>query len=229
MPKDHDTAMEAGPLINERILSTLKSKPEYFNLRFFNWRVYTHPGSGVQWADGRSGNSGVKLGRYSLGSTDREAWLEALHTLDLTMAIANGRARADQLQGADVPQLQLQAGLDIYERHCDRPEVVGGGLAKKTPERYLQILKKLILYARSQGVVTWNGIDKRLLQDYANHLEQNGLMYSTQYMELTVILQTMKHLIEEAKVLPSSARIHMYMPRRMAIRPTAVRPKKSWP
>ncbi|HUQ72114.1 MAG TPA: site-specific integrase [Planctomycetaceae bacterium] len=174
--------------------------------RYFSWVVWNR--AGTYYADGR-GNS-PKLGRYSLGTGGRSEALVNLERLDRQKAVDTGRADRSVLETESVT-LRLSEGRELYETHIRRPAVTGG-TRPATRKRYRAVLDKFLAFTATIGLEAWSQVNRRVLERYAGHLEQLGMSYNTQYLELTVLKQIMKWLIAE-KHLPEDRRIQLPLPR----------------
>jgi integrase len=64
------------------------------------------------------------------------------------------------------------------------------------------VFDKFIAYAETQGIKTWNGVSRQLLERYAAWLDENGYAYRTEYLELCVLKQAVRWLATEG-LLPA--------------------------
>ncbi|MCE9551921.1 MAG: tyrosine-type recombinase/integrase [Planctomycetes bacterium] len=169
----------------------------------FQWRL-TRRG-GVWQADGRSNTPGA--GRHSLGTGDRDEAMENLAQLDALIAAKLGLAPLPVVAKEESTVLTLEEGRRLYEEHIQRPRVAGGVRAS-TQKRYRSVFDKFVPWAKSNGILSWNAVTKKNLHDYASYLEKLGYAGKTLRNELTVLVQTIKWLVEE-KHLPEDRRIRL--------------------
>ena len=171
--------------------------------RFFRWLVYRRGGT-TFYADGRSGNSGVALKRYSLETDRLEEARENLKLLDLSKAIELGQADAGVLDEyrAGTDGLSLEEGKKKYLAYVARPPVMGGA-GESTTKRYRAVFAKFIEFAQGNGVTTWSQVGKGMLEKYGTWLDEDGYAYASEYLELTTLKQAMKWMIGE-KLIPKS-------------------------
>jgi integrase len=155
--------------------------------------------SGVYYADGRSNQQ--PAGRHSLGTKDRAEALQALQRLDLVRAIDLGLADRSLL-AAMPEQLSLAEGRRLYLEHVNRPRVVGGA-RPASAKRYRAVLDKFEAFAVDEGIRSWNQVSRATLQAYAAHLDDDGYAYATEYLELTLLKQLVKWLVEEGHLPPA--------------------------
>lgn len=174
--------------------------------RYFTWLVWNR--DGTFYADGR-GNL-PRLGRYSLGTSQRKEALSNLELLDRKLAAETGKAdrRILDLQG---DQITLTEGRRLYEEYISRPAVTGGTRAS-TQKRYRAVLDKFLAFAKVEGLRYWSEVTKGVLERYARHLEDLGKEYNTQYLELTTLKQINKWLIGEGR-LTDQSKITLKLPR----------------
>lgn len=180
-----------------------KRKNEVIEGQYFTWKLWRR--DLVYQADGRS--NPVDAGRHSLGTKDRTEALGALDKLDLTKAVELGRADKRLLLEANVGTLSLEEGRQLYTASVAAPEVAGGA-SEATQKRYRAVFDKFMPFAQSRGVTTWVQVNRRFLKTYACWLEERGYHERTLYLELTVVKQAVKHLVEEG-YLPATCRIVM--------------------
>lgn len=180
-----------------------KPKKEKVIGRYFVWLVGQR--DGVWYADGRSNEPSV--GRHSLGTKDYDEAIAALQRLDLDRAVRVGRAKASDLDTQAPMPLSLDEGWELYRKHVSRPRVTGGAKPKSVT-RYKAVLEKFIVYARGEGVTTWNEVTTELLQAYAGWMEVEGYAYRTEYLELTTLKQAVNWL-KETGHLPSTITVEL--------------------
>jgi site-specific recombinase XerC len=181
-----------------------RRKHERVLSRFFPWVLGRR--NGVYFADGRSG--GINLGRHSLGTRDRAEARRALDRLDAVKAVEHGRAPRSVLEETSTEELvTLEEGRELYLKHVNRPAVVGGA-GGTTAKRYRAVLDKFVTFAREQGVSHWQAVSKQLAEAYAAWLDDKGYKYATEYLELTVLKQVVKHLVREHN-LPASCLLEL--------------------
>jgi len=160
---------------------------------------------GMYTADGRSNKPSV--GRHSLGTTNYQEAIASVQRLDLVMAVKLGLADRRLLDEPASTLLGLEKGNELYLAHVKRPRVTGGA-KPGTPKRYKAVFEKFLLFASRNGVTSWNGVTKRLLENYAAWLDGEGYAYRTEFLELTTIKQAINWLIDGGH-LPVSCRIKM--------------------
>lgn len=167
---------------------------------YFVWNIGRKK-NGIFFADGRSSNA-IKLGRYSLGVSDRREVLSVLRELDEKMAVVHGLLRRDQVSSnSTAGSLELRDGWSQYQAHINRPRIAGGARSG-TVKRYRAVFNKFIAFAESQGVRVWNHVDRHLLEKYAAWLDDNDYAYRTEYLELTTLKQAVKWFVTEG-MLPA--------------------------
>jgi site-specific recombinase XerD len=91
--------------------------------------------------------------------------------------------------------------------HVQRPRVVGGARLVSA-QRYRAVFDKFETFAQGEGITTWNGVSRGLLEGYAAHLDDQGYAYATEYLELTTLKQAVKWLVEEGH-LPPARPLHL--------------------
>ncbi len=183
-------------------------KNELIQSAHFRWLLGER--NGVFFADGRSNRSNV--GRHSLGTRDRAEALSLLGRLDLFKAVEFGLADRRLLdEEVDATVLSLEKGRELYESHVRRPRVTGGA-KPKTLQRYKAVLDKFLAFAKSKGITSWNGVTRRVLEQYAGHLDAEEYAPRTEYLELTALKQIIKWLVAE-KLLPSACQFTMPLDR----------------
>jgi integrase len=160
---------------------------------------------GVFFADGRANRPA--LGRHSLATRDRREAIEAIRKLDLLKAVEAGRADRAMLGRKNEENLPLREGRELYAAHIARARVVGGA-RPTTAKRYRTVFDKFEIFAKGEGIATWNEVDHSLLERYAAHLDDQGYAYATEYLELTTLKQAVKWFIGEQK-LPVDCTIHL--------------------
>jgi integrase len=179
-----------------------KPKKERVPCEYFSWLLGTR--NGVFYADGRSG--GRNLGRHSLGTRDRDEALELLRRLDLTKAVDAGLADASLLK-SPAELLPLEEGRRRYMEYVTRPAIQGGA-APSTEARYRTVFAKFAEFAEGVQIRYWQQVNKDALGRYGKWLENGDYHDKTQYIELTVIKQALKWLVEEG-LLPASSLFRM--------------------
>jgi integrase len=167
------------------------------------WRLTVR--KGVYAADGRSNVPPV--GRHSLGTRDRDEALRQLQHLDTKLAVDEGRVERSAPTQCPTSELPLERGVALYEAEVCRSRVAGGA-SPRTWKRYRAVLDKFCQFAKARGVLTWSAVDRATLSAYGAHLEANRYAAATQYLELTLLKQINKHLVE-AGLLPQAARIRL--------------------
>lgn len=173
-------------------------KTRIVTCRHFLWRLVNR--NGTWYGDGRTNNTNV--GRHSLDTKDEQEALRRLHDLDQSRAEDLGLAAKTERPTAAIKTVSLDDGVKIYREHYSRP-LVAGGVAPGTQKRYRSALDKFVLFVKSRGVTTWNGITKQLLISYASHLEQTEYAPGNFYLpkticdDITTVKQCIRHLIEE--------------------------------
>jgi integrase len=159
---------------------------------------------GVYYADGRSNK--IDAGRHSLGTKDRKEALEALKKLDLVRAVELGLADRAVLKTSPT-LLSLEEGRRLYLAHVGRPALVGGARPVSI-KRYRPVFDKFERFALAEGITAWNQVDRRVLETYAAHLDDEGYAYATEYLELTTLKQVIKWLTESDH-LPASCLVRL--------------------
>lgn len=168
--------------------------------QYFDWLLGTRS-NGVFYADGRSNSP--DLGRHSLGTRERREALDQLRHLDLVKAVEHGRADASLLQADRDALLPLADGRQRYMDHVTRPAVQGGAAAS-TAKRYRTVFDKFTEFAKAVGIRYWQQVTKDVLGRYGKWLEDRDYHDKTQYIELTVLKQTLKWLVGEELLPPTS-------------------------
>lgn len=159
---------------------------------YFVWLVGAR--AGVYYADGRG--STPDLGRHSLGTRDRTEALDRVRQLDRVKAVEVGLADASVLKAATDDLLPLDEGRTRYLAHVARPTIQGGA-SPNTVKRYKAVFDKFIRFATHAGIRDWQGVNKDVLSRYGRWLEDHDYHDKTQYIELTVVKQALKWMIEE--------------------------------
>lgn len=175
-----------------------KSNKERVTGQYFVWPVGTR--KGVYYADGRSNTR--DLGRHSLGARDRTEALDQIRRLDLTKAVEFGMADASVLKAETDDLLPLDDGRTRYMAHVARPAIQGGA-APKTAQRDKPVFDKSAEFATGAGVRYWQHVTKDVLSRYGKWLEDRDYHDKTQYIELTVLKQALKWMIED-ELLPAT-------------------------
>ena len=172
-----------------------KRQNDLINAAHYKWILRAR--NGVYFADGRANQP--PLGRHSLGTRDRVEAMEGLRQLDLVKAVETGLADRALLSKPAGELLELNCGRELYESHARRPRVVGG-VKPKTSKRYKAVFDKFLPFVAVRGITVWNQITRKLLQDYAAHLDDEGYAPRTEYLEITTVKQTMKWLADESHI-----------------------------
>jgi len=166
----------------------------------FRWTLRRR--DGIYYADGRRGNPGVKLGRYSLQSSCLDDARTTLIHLDAIKAVEQGRVDRSVLEQQHTTDLSLEDGIKKYMTHVSRSSILGGARVS-TVKRYRAVFDKLIKFAHANGVNSCNQCGRRLLESYISHLDDEDYAKKTQYLEVTTLKQTIKWLLKE-KLIPDS-------------------------
>ena len=174
-------------------------KKEEVECKYFRWLLGDR--NGVYFADGRSNSP--PLGRQSLGVRQKDAAIDALHELDLVMAVQQGLADQSLLKTETSQRLELATGRKLYENFVKRPRVAGGPRSS-TAKRYRAVLDKFLVFAESQGVHYWNQVNRQVLDAYASWLDGESYAYATEYLELNTLKQILKFFVQNQH-LPSEA------------------------
>lgn len=177
-------------------------KNEIIMGQFFKWKVFRR--DRVYQADGRGNPQPV--GRHSLGTKNHDQAMENLRRLDLVKAVEFGLTDPSILRDAS-EALSLQAGVDLYRAHIQRPAVTGGA-SPGTWKRYRAVFDKAVPFWKKVGISSWNQLRKAHLESYAAWLDDKGYAYRTEFLELTTIKQAVNWLIEEGH-LPSENQIRL--------------------
>ncbi len=180
-------------------------KKELVPCHYFLWRVGLEGGS--YRADGRS--NPINAGRHSLGTSDKAEALAALRQLDAVQAVKLGLADRSALDAVVSPQasLSLEEGRRLYEQKVGAAEIAGGA-SEATQQRYKAVLDKFLAFAQAQGLAGWEQVKTATVRAYATHLARKGYAERTLYMELTLLKQLNKWLIEEGH-LAETCRIRL--------------------
>jgi integrase len=178
----------------------------------------------MYYADGRS--NPFNAGRISLGTMERDTALRRLEELDSERAADFGLIPRAERRDDDHP-LTLAEGRRLYEEHLSLP-AVAGGVRPGTCKRYRTVLDKFIAFAISNGIETWNQVDKKVLERYAAHLEavgyktptgrQKKYRHKTLHNELTTLKQLVAWLIEDG-YLGKAEKINMPLKKAESQRP----------
>jgi integrase len=169
-----------------------KRKKEQIACQYLRWLLGKR--DGVYTADGRS--NPADGGRHSLGTRDRVEALKLLSRLDKVQAVELGLADRAILAGDEPDRLTLDEGRRLYQKHVQRPPVLGGATAE-TWKRYRAVLNKFIPFAQREGIHYWQIVTKRLLESYGAWLDDEDYGPATEYLELTTLKQVIKWLAEE--------------------------------
>lgn len=153
--------------------------------RFYSYVVALR--NDIYYADGRGNSPG--LGRHSLGASTLKEALTNLELLDRKLAVEQGLADRSVL--IEVDTLSFAEGRALYEAHANRPAVTGG-TRPATRKRYRAVLDKFLAFAGGIGITSRMQVTKGVLDRYAQHLEDLGRAYNTQYLELTTLKQINK-------------------------------------
>ncbi len=173
---------------------------------FYKWNLYRRA-DGVWYADGRGNRP--SLGKHSLGTHDRATAVETLKELDRVKAVEQGRA-APMVIRAD-SCWSITEGWDQYRAYCERPAVMGG-INPDSVKRYKAVRDKHEAFCAKHGLETWRQVTKSHVQEYGSWLRKNEYSDSTLYLEITLLKQVVKWMIEKG-VLPDAARIHVRLTR----------------
>ena len=173
---------------------------------YYHWNLFRR--DGVYYADGRLNQP--SLGKHSLGTRDRDQALAALRTLDRQMALSRQVIRPRQEES--IQDVSIEQGWERYLAHSARPDVLGGASAG-TKKRYRAIRDKHQTFCLKQGVHSWKEVDKKHVTAYGGYLNKAGYADATTYLELTLIKQLVKWMVEEEKALPESHRIRLSLRR----------------
>jgi integrase len=177
-----------------------KRKKDQVRGQYFLWLIGTRS-NGVFYADGRSNKQDA--GRHSLGTRDRQTAIQQLARLDRVRAVQMGLAPSTVLDGCDDNLLALEQGQELYLRHVLRPAVMGG-VKPGTVKRYEGVLNMFVQFCLNEGVRHWNAVTKGVVEAYGAWLDDDqGYAYTTEYLILTTIKQTMKWLVGERHLPPT--------------------------
>lgn len=166
--------------------------------RFYKWRLFQR--GGVYYADGRCIGQ-ENLRKYSLGTRDKKTALASLQELDESLAIQYGLTEKKATSVESAPA--ITKGWEMFMKHCDRSAVTGG-VSVSTLKRYRAVRDKHLVFCQERGLQNWSEIDKKATEAYSAYLKKKEYALRTQYLELTLLLQIVKWLIEE-KQLPVEA------------------------
>jgi integrase len=173
----------------------------------FNWNVYQR--KGILYADGRKNNPSV--GRYSLGTSDRDEALRKLEKLDTHMAFRD-KQLPNLLDQPKYREVSIAEGWDVYLKYVSRPEVMGGA-GLKTQQRYRAVRDKHQQFCSARGIRTWNEITRKVAEAYGAHLAELKKSDATIYLEVTTLKQVVQFLIDEDGSLPPTHRIRLSLRR----------------
>lgn len=180
-----------------------KSKKERISGQYYVWLLGIR--NEVYYADGRSNTP--DLGRHSLGTRDRKEALDRVRHLDLVKAVEFGQADASLLKEDRESLLLLEDGRRKYMEHIARPAIQGGA-TPNTAKRYRPVFDKFLEFAGKNHIRFWQQVTKEVLSRYGKWLEDKDYHDKTQYIELTVLKQAMKWMVEE-KLLPPTSTFRM--------------------
>jgi integrase len=175
---------------------------ETISCEHFVWCLFRR--GDVWYADGRQNRP--NLGKHSLATRDRDQALEQLRRLDLHKAVELGRAK--QTSAETCREIPIQRGWELCLENCARPDVLGG-VGASTSKRYRAAKDKHLLFCDQHGIGSWNVIDETSVTEYGKWLSRKSYADATIYLELTLIKQVVKWMIEKAKLLPESHRIRL--------------------
>jgi integrase len=173
---------------------------------FYVWNLFIR--DGVFYADGRMNSP--KIGKHSLGTRDRDQALQNLRKLDRRMAIEQKLMHTAPKDGN--VELAISEGWERYLNYCNRPNVTGG-VSDATRKRYRAVRDKHLLFCTEHKIGTWIQINKKSAEAYAAWLQKKGRSNATIYLEITLIKQLVKWLIEEERILPDANRIRLKLAR----------------
>lgn len=176
-----------------------KRQKEEVRGQYFRWLLGVR--DGVYFADGRSNKP--SLGRQSLGVHSKKAAMEAVHELDLVMAVKHGLAERTLLNVDQSKLLDLATGRELYEKFVKRPKVAGGP-RPSTAKRYRAVLDKFLSFAAGQTLHSWNQVNRPVFDAYASWLDGEGYAYATEYLELNTLKQILKFFVQNEH-LPSDS------------------------
>jgi integrase len=168
-----------------------------FVCEFFSWRLFER--DGVIYADGRTGSS-FNLGKHSLGTRDPEQALVTLRHLDRQMAVERGLA--SPAAGPVPAPLSVKDGWQLYLKHCQRPDVLGG-VSPRTMKRYRAVQDKHLRFCDKKGIQSWIEVSKDAAVQYGTWLDRQGYASRTIYLELTLVKSVILWLIAGNRVPPS--------------------------
>jgi integrase len=177
---------------------TRKPKQQAVQCQFFTWHLRQR--DGVFYADARGGK--YNLGKFSLGTRDRQEALDALRQLDLCKAVEIGLTAAAASTADN--DISIADGWKRYLDHSGRSQVLGGASAG-TLKRYKSVRDKHFEFCARRGISTWVCFDKSALERYGNHLSKLSAD-RTVFLELTLLKSVAKWLIGE-KLLPRGAEL----------------------
>jgi integrase len=175
----------------------MSAKPKYelIPCDHFAWRIFRR--DETWYADGRAQHNKIQ----SLGTKDKDEALRNLKLLDEKVAYNRGlikRIRSARLG----KELSIEEGCILYRNHYARSTVIGG-VAKETAKRYWNSLQKFREWCKSQGVMTFNVIDDRMLERYVSHLENKSNKPKTIANDLFTLKQCIRYLKKEEELLDS--------------------------
>lgn len=170
--------------------------------RYYSWLLGRR--KGIYFADGR-GNRPHDVGRHSLGTRDRQEALAALDRLDEAAAIKHGLIEKPVATPDSGRPLDIEAGIELYQAHVDRPPVMGG-VSQSTAQRYGAVIDKFLNYCQTHGANTWQKVTNALVNSYGKYLEHENYHGSTIGFEINQIKCMVNFLVAEG-FLPASARL----------------------
>ncbi len=175
-------------------------KSELIQCQYYLWRLRTR--DGIYYGDGRLKKQ--KLGKYSLGTTERPEAGNRLDQLDLQKAIDNGVA--NPTSAPEQPStVSIEAGWELYFARCGQEEILGG-TSRATLQRYKAVKDKHVEFCAAKQIDSWIQIDKNTTLEYGGWLAKiRKLADRTLVLELNLICGVVKWLVEE-KHLPPECR-----------------------
>ncbi len=169
---------------------------------YFCWRLGQRKASGVWYADGRSNR--IDIGRHSLGTRDLEQAKKLTFELDIAKAVEFGLGHPQLLKHNRSDFLEVEAGVNIFLSHLDRPDVAGGP-KESTRKRYRRIIRAFESYAQRRKRMYWDHVDADFLNAYAEERRRTCTLSSV-VTELVLIRAIHKHLVDN-RFLDDSCRL----------------------
>ena len=172
------------------------NKPITIECYHHKWRLRTRK-NGIWQADAR-GNNKLKGRRHSLGTRDLEEAKRMVHLLDEQIAAEQGLISYQNLFNRSEFNLKIEAGLDAYQEHIERPRAAGGP-KPDTRKRYERIMRAFRRFLDQERIQYCEQITKKVLNKYAAH-RSTSCKDSSIKLELLQV-RTFLNFLREEKLL----------------------------